>query len=138
MYRLNEEKMFYDMAEGQAIVINFTSGMYYGTSSLGSAVLDALIAGASAESILAAVQALDGCPGDMAAQLDEFIARLLEKEVIVAAEGEGAAAPAFSADALQDGFALTVDEFAEVQDLILADPVHEVDVEMGWPVLPEA
>ena len=137
MYKLNEEKMFYDMADGQAIVINFITGMYYGTSSLGSVVLDALMNGASKENVLAAVQALPGCPGDMAAQLDTFIAQLLEKEVIVSVEGEGCAAPAIDAGALQDGFALTVDEFAEVQDLILADPVHEVDVEMGWPILAE-
>lgn len=137
MYRINEEKMFYDMAEGQAIVINFTTGMYYGTSSLGSAVLDALVAGASVESVLAAVQALPGCPDDMAARMDGFVAQLLEKEVLVAVEGEGAAAPPMDASVLQDGFVLTVDEFAEVQDLILADPVHEVDVEMGWPILAE-
>ena len=136
MYKLNEEKMFYDMAEGQAIVINFTTGMYYGTRSLGSAVLDALVAGASKEGILAAVQALPGCPDDINAQLDAFIAQLLEKEVIVAVDGDGTAAAAMDAAALQDGFVLTVDEFAEVQDLILADPVHEVDAEMGWPVLP--
>lgn len=136
MYRLNEEKMFYDMAEGQAIVINFSTGMYYGTSSLGSVVLDALIAGASKESILAAITALPGCPEDMAAQLDAFVAQLVEKEVVVAVDGEGAAAPAVdAAAALADGFVLTVDEFAEVQDLILADPVHDVNVEMGWPVL---
>lgn len=135
MYKLNEEKMFYDMAEGQAIVINFTSGMYYGTSSLGSVVLDALMNGASKESVLAAVQALPGCPADMDARLDDFIAQLLEKEVIVSVDGAGTEAPAMDAGALQDGFVLTVDEFAEVQDLILADPVHDVDVEMGWPVL---
>ena len=137
MYRLNEEKMFYDMAEGQAIVINFTSGMYYGTSSLGSAVLDALIAGASEESILAAVQAIPGCPDDMAQRMEAFLTQLLEKEVLVAAEGAGTQAAAVDPAAVQDGFDLTVDEFAEVQDLILADPVHEVDVEMGWPVLPD-
>ena len=138
MYRLNEEKMFYDMAEGQAIVINFSTGVYYGTSSLGSVVLDALIAGASKESILASIAALPGCPDDMAAQLDAFIAQLLEKEVLAAVDGEGTAAPAVdAAAALQDGFVLTVDEFAEVQDLILVDPVHDVNVEMGWPVLPE-
>ena len=42
-------------------------------------VLDALVAGASVESVLASVQALPGCPADMAAQLDAFIAQLLEK-----------------------------------------------------------
>ena len=36
-----------------------------------------------------------------------------------------------------DGFTLVLDEFSEVQDLILADPVHDVDVEKGWPVFKE-
>ena len=134
MYKLNEEKMFYDMAEGQAIVINFTTGMYYGTSSLGSAVLDALLAGASTEAVLTAIQALPGCPADMDAQLAAFVEALLAKEVIVPCPGEGAAA-AIDAAALADGFVLTVDEFTEVQDLIMADPVHDVDVEQGWPIL---
>jgi len=134
MYKLNEEKMFYDMAEGQAIVINFTTGMYYGTSSLGSAVLDALLAGTAAEEVCKAIQALPGCPADMAAQLDTFIGLLLEKEIIIPAAGTGAACT-IDAASLADGFKLTVDEFAEVQDLILADPVHDVDVEQGWPIL---
>ena len=134
MYKLNEEKMFYDMAEGQAIVINFTTGMYYGTSSLGSAVLDALLAGATTETVCKAIQTLPGCPEDMAAQLDAFVGQLLEKEIIVSAESTDAAC-AINASALTDGFKLTVDEFAEVQDLILADPVHDVDVEQGWPIL---
>ena len=134
MYKLNEEKMFYDMAVGQAIVINFTTGMYYGTSSLGSAVLDALRAGAATEAVCKAIQALPGCPEDMVAQLDTFIGQLLEKEILVPAESTGAAC-AIDASSLADGFQLTVDEFAEVQDLILADPVHDVDVEQGWPIL---
>lgn len=134
MYKLNEEKMFYDMAEGQAIVINFTTGMYYGTSSLGSAVLDAFLAGADLETVCGAVQALPGCPGDVQEQLKAFVDQLLEKEIIVPGESTGAEC-AIDASALTDGFKLTVDEFAEVQDLILADPVHDVDVEQGWPIL---
>ena len=134
MYKLNEEKMFYDMAEGQAIVINFTNGMYYGTSSLGSAVLDALLVGATVEDTCKAIEALPGCPEDMQAQLDVFIGQLLEKEIIIPSESTGATC-AIDASSLTDGFKLTVDEFAEVQDLILADPVHDVDVEQGWPIL---
>ena len=136
MYKLNEEKMFYDMAEGQAIVINFTTGMYYGTSSLGSAVLDALLAGTATADVLKALQALEGCPADMEENLNAFIKALQEKEIITAGETTGAAC-AIDASALADGFVLTVDEFTEVQDLILADPVHDVDVEQGWPILEE-
>lgn len=135
MFKLNEEKMFYDMAEGQAIIINFTTGMYYGTSSLGSAVLDALLGGASVDAVLAAVKALPGCPEDIDASMTAFVDALLAKDVVIPGETNSDAVIAIDASALTDGFALTVDEFTEVQDLIMADPVHDVDVEQGWPIL---
>ena len=135
MFKLNEEKMFYDIAEGQAIIINFTTGMYYGTSSLGSAVVDALLSGASVDAVLAAVKALPACPADVDACMSAFVDALLEKEILVSAETNADAVINITEAALTDGFLLSVDEFTEVQDLIMADPVHDVDVEQGWPIL---
>ena len=136
MYKLNEEKMFFDVADGQAVVINFTTGMYYGTSTLGSAILASLIDGASEASVLNALKAAQGCPEDIEDQLNGFIKALTEKEILLPADGEGAAAEIEEA-AFAEGFDFSLDEFAEVQDLLLADPVHEVDVEQGWPILKE-
>ncbi|MDO4803829.1 MAG: PqqD family protein [bacterium] len=134
MYKLNEEKMFFDIADGQAVVINFTTGMYYGTSTLGSAILENLVKGASEGSIVDALKAADGCPENMDTKLKGFIADLVEKEILVYKEGSGSPAQ-FTAEAFSEGFDFTVDEFAEVQDLLMADPIHEVDVEQGWPIL---
>ena len=136
MFKLNNEKMFFDIADGQAVVINFTTGMYYGTSTLGSAILENLVNGASKESVLTALEGAPGCPGDIAVSLDGFIDTLLEKEILIPADGEGTDA-SFAPEAFAEGFGFTVDEFAEVQDLLLADPVHEVDIEEGWPILKE-
>lgn len=134
MYKLNEEKMFFDIADGQAVVINFTTGMYYGTGTLGSAILENLVKGAEETSVLEAVKKQSGCPAEIEETFQEFLNRLLEKEILVKAEGTGTEA-SLSPEAFSDGFSLSVDEFAEVQDLLLADPVHEVDVEQGWPIL---
>jgi hypothetical protein len=133
MYRINDEKMFFDIADGQAVVINFVTGMYYGTSTLGSAVLDKLVNGASVEKILAALNAADGCPSDISAKLDAFIKALSDKEIIVSGDTDDQDVN-FDKAAFADGFDMTLDEFAEVQDLLLADPIHDVDVEEGWPV----
>ena len=62
MYKLNEEKMFYDVADGIAVIIDFTTGVYYGMDALSSAVFDALMAGASDESVVNALKQLPGCP----------------------------------------------------------------------------
>ena len=64
----------------------------------------------------------------------EDIQILNTKEILLEADGEGTEA-SFNAAAFEEGFDFTLDEFAEVQDLLLADPVHEVDVEQGWPIL---
>jgi len=133
MYKLNEEKMFFDIADGQAVVINFVTGMYYGTSTLGSAVLEKLVQKVSTDKILAGLSAADGCPSDMGAKLDAFIKALSDKEIIVPADTEDQEV-SFDKAAFADGFELTLDEFAEVQDLLLADPIHDVDVEEGWPI----
>lgn len=137
MYKLNEEKMFFDVAENQAIVINFTSGIYYGTSTLGSVVLERLLNGNAPEAILKALQGLDGCPETMEEELTAFIEQLKEAEILISGETQEGGAEPIPKDALADGFELAVDAFTEVQDLILADPVHDVDVEQGWPVLKE-
>lgn len=137
MYRINESKMYYDMADGQAIVINFITGMYYGSSLLGSAALDRLQAGVSPEAVLEALRVLPGCPEDMGEQLDAFIAELINRDILIPGPTNAEGCGPIGGEALEDGFSLTVDEFAEAQDLLLADPVHDVDASQGWPVLRE-
>ena len=134
MYKINDAKMFFDMADGQAVVINFTNGMYYGTSTLGSAVLSNLVNGVAPEKIAEAVRAHAGCPAGFDAAFAAFLDELTGKEILVSGPAADAAAE-IPESAFADGFELTLDEFAEVQDLLLADPVHDVDVDQGWPVL---
>lgn len=137
MYKINDEKMFYDMADGQAIIINFTTGVYYGSASLGSEIIDRLIKGYDPALVLSAVKAAPGCPADIEDTFSAFIKALLDKEIIAAGDTVPGGDEPIGAEALIDGFAFTVDEFADVQDLLMADPVHDVDIDMGWPIMKE-
>ena len=137
MYQINTAKMFYDYADGQAIVIDQITGMYYGMSSLGSEVLDRIARGCAPDTVLAAVQELADCPADMPERMQQFLSDLVEKEILIPGETAAGGSEAFGPDALIDGFDLTISDFADVQDLILADPIHDVDPEMGWPTLKE-
>ena len=137
MYQLNEEKMFFDIADGQAVVINLVSGMYYGTTALGSVILERLVKGCAPKEIAGAVKALPGCPEDFDARFNAFITQLRDKEILLDGETHSGGSEEIGDMALADGFDLTLDEFSEVQDLILADPVHDVNVEQGWPIFKE-
>lgn len=135
MYKLNEEKMFYDYADGQAVVINYQTGMYYGMSLLGSAILDRIIAGKDVYEIIKAVKALPQCPPDIADRVQGFVRELQEKEIIVSGPSVSGGAEPLNREVAEDGFDLKLDMFAEMSDLLLADPVHDVDMQVGWPKL---
>lgn len=137
MFKLNSDTMFYDYADGQAILINHQTGLYYGASSLASEVLERLLAGKSLAKIAKAVKALPGCPDDIDAKLDAFVNQLKKKQILLDSETKDGGDEPMDEAVLVDGFALTLEEFNEIQDLILADPIHDVDPTQGWPKLKE-
>lgn len=137
MYKLNDAEMFFDMEEGQAVVINFSTGAYYGTTALGSEVLSRLLRGCATQKILAALKAAPGCPADIERHLTGFVSMLLDNRIVTEGETTAGGDEEISKDALIDGFDMTLNEYNEVGDLIMADPIHEVVEDAGWPLVKE-
>ena len=131
-YVLNEAKMFSDIADGIAIVINSETGIYYGMNGIGTGVFENLMSGASTEAVLAALRALPGAPEDMETRFNAFIDALKHFEIVLEG-GDGTAEISIDAAVAQeDGFVLMVEEFNDAQELLLADPIHEVKNDSGW------
>jgi hypothetical protein len=131
-YSLNEAKMFSDIADGVAIVINSETGIYYGMNELGTAVFEAIIAGASTENIGAALQTIPNAPNDVQSRVDAFVAALQHFEILIPGQPKQAAPSFEEATAISSNFEMTVQEYNDAQELLLADPIHEVKVEDGW------
>ena len=131
-YVLNDEKMFADITDGIAIIINSETGIYYGMNALGTAVYENLINGASTESILAELKSMPDVPENLEENFNSFIKSLAEKEVILeSAPSEGSVSILYET-AKEDNFILDVREYNDAQELLLADPIHEVKEESGW------
>ena len=132
-YQLNDAKMFADVTDGIAIIINSLTGIYYGMNGLGTGIFDSFLKGASVEDVLAAFKALPGAPADCEARLQAFIDTLLGFEVIVPAATESSAPVTLvEKDAVFDKFTPTCNEYNDVQELLFADPIHEVKEDEGW------
>lgn len=135
-YKLNEEKMFADIADGVAIIINSESGIYYGMNGFGTAIFENLIKGASTQDILDQLKKIPNISADIEDKFNAFIQAIAEKELlIISDEITEIAVNIDPAIAQNDGFALSVSEYNDAQELLLADPIHEVKEESGW--LPE-
>lgn len=130
-YVLNEDKMFADITDGIAIVINSETGIYYGMNELGTAVFENLINGASVEKILAALKALPNVPADIENRLNAFVEAIVAKELVIAGAANDKDTQ-IAAETAAEGFDINVSEYNDAQELLLADPIHEVKEDTGW------
>ncbi|WP_159082452.1 PqqD family protein [Paragemmobacter aquarius] len=115
--------------DGDAVVLNLASGQYFGMNGAASAVWSLLMAGVGSAQIAAGMRDAAG----LAPFLERLVALGLIAPSAETAENMGAGDAARLA-ALAE--APVVDVFDDLSDLILADPIHDVDADMGWPHSP--
>ncbi len=132
-YKLNEEKMFADIADGVAIVINSETGIYYGMNNFGTSIFENLINGASTQEILDELKTIPDISPDIESRFNIFIETIIAKELVIPSDEVTKSKVEINATlALNDGFALNISEYNDAQELLLADPIHEVKEETGW------
>ena len=131
-YVLNEEKMFADVTDGIAIIINSETGIYYGLNQLATAVYENLINGASKDAILYELKYIQGVTVDIESRFNSFIEDMIKAELLIRGEDSDAFARIAASIAQEDNFVMEVKAYDDAQELLLADPIHEVKEETGW------
>lgn len=122
-----------EILDGEAVIIDLETGTYYSLDPVASSIWDAIAAGGStATGIVEGIAAAYGKSSSEAeATLAPFLSRLAAERLVVAVPGSPAAPAAFprvSASLTEP----TLSRFDDIQDLLLLDPIHEVE-EAGWP-----
>ncbi len=123
-----------DAVYGEAIIVNLDSGTYYSLTGDTILLWNAIAAGASVAELVDAVAERTGEPSARVREaVSGFVESLLEHGLIV--ERSDGDEPQVQIDLSLGGNGLLEPEIAtytDMQDLIMLDPVHEVD-ERGWP-----
>ena len=130
-YILNENKMFADIADSIAIIINSETGVYYGMNKFGTLVYQNLINGVSAEKILDTIKVWDE---KIEESFNEYMKFLTENKIIIPSTDtvESQQVNIDQNIAKEDEYILKVEEYLDAQELLQADPIHEVKEEEGW------
>ena len=121
--------------EGEIVALNLSNGIYCSFRDLGAVLWRDLAAGHPVEKLASlSAQALGGGQA-----VQDFVARVIaeglmrpssnttppqDRPLIVAALAAGTTP------------ALTLEVYEDMKNLLLFDPVHEVDEVKGWPALP--
>ena len=136
MYALNLPRMFFDAADDHAIIIDSGTGNYFSLNILASKVFLYLTRGATPADLAAALKKVPGCPGDIEKRIEDFCAQLVAEEILNVAEWEKFDGITDAGDDwFAEGTEFKVEKYGDMADLIVADPIHDVDEEFGWPVL---
>lgn len=132
-FRIQAPRVVHETIDDETIVIDFDDGTYYSLRTTANFIWQ-LLESASAEQIIQAVcQTYTGDPEQIESSVQAFLSQLVQAQLIVETAG-GTPQPV---SAIIDGAPLPftppiLEEYTDMQDLLLLDPIHEVDAQ-GWP-----
>jgi hypothetical protein len=137
VYEIASKDIVFESFDGEAVVLDLSTGKYFGFSDSGSGVWQALSCGVAAHALVG--RAAGGATIRLA-ELDSFISQLLEFGLLV--RGTDAPAQPISGELLAQlagtSEPLKVDIHDDLADLIVVDPIHEVEEPLGWPAVKQA
>ena len=143
-FKINSPKVVHQTIDGETIVIDFDSGAYFSTDGVGAVIWDQIAQKASVNDIVHALaQRYVGDEADIKKGVEQFLIEL-QRESLIAPMDAGQSTPPTS-PAMPDANpaarptfkAPSLHKYTDMQDLLLLDPIHEVD-EQGWPMRKDA
>ncbi|CCV09899.1 PqqD family peptide modification chaperone [Mesorhizobium sp. STM 4661] len=137
VYAVASKDIVFESFDGEAVVLDLSTGKYFGFSDSGSRIWEALSSGVAAHALVG--QTAGGATIRLA-ELDGFISQLLEFGLLTPA-ADASAQPisgAFLAELAGTREPLKVDIHDDLADLIVVDPIHEVEEPLGWPAVKQA
>ena len=131
-YKLNEGKVFSDVTDGIAILIDVETGIYYGLNPVTTSIYENIVSGVDTDELLSELSKIKGFAGDARDKFDAFVNELVSRKFIVE-DANASAAASFSFDEYPNEAAdLVLNEYQDASELLLADPIHQVKEEEGW------
>jgi hypothetical protein len=140
-FRINSPKVIHETIDGETVIVNLDSGNYYSLDTLGAEIWNSVGKGVPVDHIIEDVSCrYAGEREEIDRTVRLFLNELLQEALISPLEPGAAGSLAAHetpvtnapADGLRPFTAPTLQMYNDMQDLLLLDPIHEVD-ETGWP-----
>ena len=138
-FRINAPDVINETIDGEAIILHLGTGRYYSAQGCGAQAWSWLSTGvptACVVDLLAASYECDRATIENA--VAAFVDQLRAENLLAPSESPAAEVPNPGAGGTKAPFEPPLlDCYTDLQDLLLLDPVHEVDAGRGWPYLPD-
>lgn len=135
IYTVHPTRAISETLDNETIIINLDTGAYYSMNETGSIAWEYLRTGSTPDAITEAfMHRYAGSSTEMAESIRTLIAELVAEGLVQETSTEGPQ-PALPTPTEQQPFtAPRINRYDDMQEMLLADPVHDVD-QAGWPIL---
>lgn len=134
IFRPRDSNVASEDFDGEFVVLDLESGKYFSLADGAGVVWRALLDGHSIASMTAALPAED----TRRATIESLVGALVAHTLIVVADAPAGAPSAATAEAVANsGGPFTLEVYEDLADLLIADPIHDVDQGAGWPRRPQ-
>jgi hypothetical protein len=125
-YKLNSPGVISDEIDGEVLVIDLTVGHYFRIKGSSIRFWNLLISGMNIAAIFASCQNFS----EKKVEIQTYIETLILNDLIVIN-------PEISSeDAVIEPWnfeTFSIEKFTDLEDILGLDPIHEIDIEKGWP-----
>jgi hypothetical protein len=121
-----------ELFDGELVIAHYGSGLYYSVSESGALIWQGLRHGLTDADVAAWLAGhFAGQADEVRAQVSAFIARMRDQGLLIpdSTVAAGPDLPVLNGGRFE---APILEQFDDLQELLLVDPVHEVD-STGWP-----
>jgi hypothetical protein len=135
-YRLNSSNVVHDTIDGEVLAIRSDTGTYYSMQGPTASAWCALISGADVDAMATAIASHHDADVEIVRQaLIALGADLVSESLLVESAADGAAIVELPTDTRGQAWEpLRFEKYTDMQDLLLFDPIHEVEPS-GWPAV---
>lgn len=128
------QRVAHERVEDEVIAINLATGAYFSLRDSAADAWSLLLEGADADGVAAALAEAHGLDAaQIAADVHTYVAALVDAGLLNE-HPEDAAAPVTAPTCSNPYTAPTIERYDDMEELLLLDPIHEVD-DAGWPVI---
>lgn len=131
-YRPRDNDIASEDFDGEFVVLDLGSGKYFSLAGSAAIVWRGLLAGHSVDTLSAGLAQDDA----RRALMTGLVETLLVHNLLVPAGTAEAGDPGIPAELAASAGGFGVDVFEDLADLLVADPIHDVDTRVGWPHKP--
>ncbi|MDF5726199.1 MAG: PqqD family protein [Rhizonema sp. PD37] len=140
VFRVNSPQVVCETIDGEVVIVNLDKGYYYSLLKTGADVWSRIERQLDRHSLIQEMmQAFEGSAEEITVAIDEFVENLQLEELIVA-DSKIESVSINNNSQKNSGITQKVhfekpllEKFTDMEDLLLLDPIHEVDVAAGWP-----